>query len=69
MLLSPASDGEPVLLDVSARLIWECLVEPVSVDELASDIADQFQTDKAEVRTVLQSTIAQLADQLLVEEA
>ena len=69
MLLSPASDGEPILLEGTARLIWECLGEPVSVTELAADIADHFEADPDQVRSDIQTAIDQLATELLVVEA
>ncbi|MCP5027199.1 MAG: PqqD family protein [Actinomycetia bacterium] len=66
MLLAPASDGEPVLLNGSARLIWDCLIEPATVDELAADIVDHFDADPDSVRTSIQTVIDQLAGELLV---
>jgi hypothetical protein len=48
VLLAPG-DAEPHALTGTAAVLWDALVEPVTADDLAADLAVAFGTDPATV--------------------
>ncbi|MEM7342282.1 MAG: PqqD family protein [Actinomycetota bacterium] len=59
-VLYHAETGASMLLDPMGSLIWACFEQPVSVEDLSIELADEFEAPAA----VIASHVLQLARQL-----
>jgi hypothetical protein len=59
VLLAPGA-REPLTLAGTGRVLWAALDRPLTLEELAGDLAAAFAADPAQVRADIRATLADL---------
>jgi hypothetical protein len=57
-----------VILNYTARCVWELIAEDRSVDELAAAVAERFEVDRERARVDVQTFLDEIARLGLIEE-
>ena len=60
LVIFSAASGKYLSLNASARVVWEALTDPVTVDALANALVARFRVDEATAADAVRTVLEQL---------